>query len=259
MRKKEHKQLDMAEELFIKPNLTLKNLIVLRSKQDYENNLKQSIPPNKKAKADLMLNAMWHLIRVYYSEWEKNGGDFPYKEWDSLYILMKRYSTLRYVAVQISYLASSAAYFCKETGNYSIAVKFYEISLLNPPHDPVMHFYRLNNYGFCLNFLKRFAAAEVVLRRADSLQIPRSEKCIFNILWKDLGVSLEHQGRYEEAAEYYLKAACRTGRRYGAVKHLDRLLQRVPSIKKIPEIEAWGLKFRKNVFEQYMFGFEIKS
>jgi tetratricopeptide (TPR) repeat protein len=49
--------------------------------------------------------------------------------------------------------------------------------------------------------------------------------------WKNLGVTLEHQGKYEEAAERYQKAAiCSRGERR-SIRHFFRLLKRQPVLR----------------------------
>lgn len=123
------------------------------------------------------------------------------------------------------------------------------------PQGPVDLFCRINDYAFLLNLSRRFEESERILRAVGKVGLPREYRCLYKIFWKNLGVSLEHQGRYEEAAECYLKAVCRSGKRYGAVKYLERLLRRYPSLKRIPEIRNWGLKYRKNDFEQYSWDF----
>ena len=54
--------------------------------------------------------------------------------------------------------------------------------------------------------------------------------------WKNLGVSLEHQEQYEEAAECYLKAVvCSEGEKR-TIDHLFRLVERHPSLKETPAL-----------------------
>ena len=105
-------------------------------------------------------------------------------------------------------------------------IKTKEASLNSTPptfsRDPINLFCRLNDYAFFLNYSERFADAEKVLKVAGRVGLPIEYGCFYKIFWKNLGVSLEHQGRYEEAAECYLKAVCRSGQKYGAVKYLEK-------------------------------------
>lgn len=123
--------------------------------------------------------------------------------------------------------------------------------------NPMHLFCRLNDYAFLLNLSERFEEAEKVLRAVGRVGLPSEYRCLYKILWKNLGVSLEHQGQYEEAAECYLKAVCRSGKRYGAVKYLERLIGRHPSLKKIPEVSAWLRTYRKQDFNQYSLDFNL--
>jgi len=55
--------------------------------------------------------------------------------------------------------------------------------------------------------------------------------------WKNLGVSLEFQKKYEEAAECYFRAICCSHGERRSVKHFLRLLERQPAIaEKYPDI-----------------------
>lgn len=124
-----------------------------------------------------------------------------------------------------------------------------------PCEDPVRFFLELNRYAFFLIFTERFEEAERILELAGRVGLPFGYRSLYKILWLNLGVSVEHQGRYEEAAQYYVKASCRTGKRYGAVKFLERLLARCPSLKRIPEVSTWLRTYRKQEFDQYSLDF----
>lgn len=123
--------------------------------------------------------------------------------------------------------------------------------------DPVQFFLKLNHYAFSLNFEERFEEAERVLEFTSRVGLPFGYECFYKTLWLNFGVSVEHQGRHEEAAQYYMKASCRTARRCGAVKFLERLLVRHPSLKKIPEVSAWLRTYRKQDFNQYSLDFNL--
>ena len=86
------------------------------------------------------------------------------------------------------------------------------------------HFYwQVNNLGFCLNYLERFAEAEPFLRlaiKADPLR---------HNAWKNLGVSLEYQGKFTQAWDSYKRSSelCPSDDR--ASRHLERMLERFGS------------------------------
>lgn len=137
--------------------------------------------------------------------------------------------------------------FCNETGislvlegtrsekdrDYRSAFRFYCESLKFEIADPFYKYFQLNNYGFCLNFMQKFGEAEEFLRAAIAIAPNR-----YNAL-KNLGVSLEHQGRFVEAAECYYNAVFYGRGEARAVAHYKRLLERQPSLKEnYPQYEV---------------------
>ena len=122
---------------------------------------------------------------------------------------------------------------CSEKcGDYESALKFYKAALGFQVSDPKLRYFRLNNFGFCLNFFRRFEAAEEFLRAAVAMA-PK----LYNA-WKNLGVTLEHLAKYEEAAECYLKAIRCSRGEPRSVRHFKRLLERQPALAgKYPDIE----------------------
>ena len=68
--------------------------------------------------------------------------------------------------------------------------------------------------------MRRFVAAEGFLRDAIEFDPGR-----YNA-WKNLGVSLEHQGRHEEAAACYFEAVTKSGNERRSVLHFRRLVER---------------------------------
>lgn len=77
-----------------------------------------------------------------------------------------------------------------------------------------------NNSGYCLNMLGRFKEAELFCRNAIKI-----EPSLFHNAYKNLGLSLQGQGHYEEAAECYVKATQLCPRDQRALKHLEDLVQ----------------------------------
>ena len=132
--------------------------------------------------------------------------------------------------------------------DYETALKLYQESmafeLKNPSpaylsaevRETRPRYFRLNNIGFCLNFLKRFDEAEEYLRAAVDLYPPHF------FAWKNLGVSLEHLGKYKEAAEAYWTGIRRSAKGEIHIKHLRRLIDRQPSLCDMP----WMSVFKKN-------------
>lgn len=119
-------------------------------------------------------------------------------------------------------------FYCEKVRDYESGIVFYSACVDLPVEDPFIKYYSLNNLGFCLNVCRKFDEAERILRQAIAFN---SEK--YNS-WKNLGVSLEWQGQYEEAAECYLKAYNISKGEPRSHLHLKRLLDRHPTLKKLP-------------------------
>jgi tetratricopeptide (TPR) repeat protein len=88
----------------------------------------------------------------------------------------------------------------KERANdYAAAEQYYRRGVkLNTNHGKYSYFL-LNNIGYCLNMLGKYSEAEVFLRKAIDFDPERANG------YKNLGISMERQEKYKEAAELYLK------------------------------------------------------
>lgn len=106
--------------------------------------------------------------------------------------------------------------------DYDAAITAYQTGLTFP-HGRWLAYYLRNNLGFCLNFKRRFAEAETWCRGAIAIS-PEPYNA-----WKNLGVSLEHQGRPLEATLCYVCAISQGRGEHRSRMHLRRLVQRVPS------------------------------
>ena len=118
--------------------------------------------------------------------------------------------------------------YCEKGRDFESAVDFYSACVRSPKTDIRIIYFSQNNLGFCLNFLRRFDEAERFLREAVFV-CPEKYNA-----WKNLGVSLEWQGQYEEAVECYLKAVTISKGEPRSHLHLKRLLDRHPTLKKLP-------------------------
>ncbi|MBW6521840.1 MAG: tetratricopeptide repeat protein [Desulfoarculaceae bacterium] len=89
-----------------------------------------------------------------------------------------------------------------------------------------------NNRGFCLNQLGRYDEAETYCRKAIEINGDR-----YNA-YKNLGVALQGQGRYAEAAECFLRAAFIFPPDYRSIEHLEELFanHREEVEREIPDI-----------------------
>ena len=221
-----HKR-DMPAELFTMSEQNTEFWIPPKSKEEYISDLTSSINAQEKIKIIEM------LIEIYRLDGIKKGGRYIEEGRDELIELMKKCLRGFSMKDSIARLALREGGYCEKMGDYLSALKFYEASLLYRVDDLKLHYFQLNNYGFCLNSLERFADAEKILREAVGL-IPQQYNA-----WKNLGVSLEHQGQYEEAAGCYLKAVLCSNKEPRLVAHLERLVERYPSLIQIPTIAQW--------------------
>lgn len=126
-------------------------------------------------------------------------------------------------------------------------------------YDFIQFFHKLTRYAFFLNFMEEFEEAEKVLRFAGRLSLPYGGHFLYKAFWINLGVSVEHQGRYEEAAKYYVKAVHCRGKKYAPWKYLERLLVRRPSLKRISEVRAWLRTYRKQECDQYLMDLNLSE
>ncbi len=85
-------------------------------------------------------------------------------------------------------------------GEYSQAVDAYTRALGSSGQSAWLEYFINNNLGFCLLIARRFDEAEKHLRVAISINPDRHNA------WKNLGVSLEHQGKIEEAFGCFCRA-----------------------------------------------------
>lgn len=132
------------------------------------------------------------------------------------------------------------ALFYLTAGQYMEMVHDYRSALLcyhrarplEPEHQEVWYLIN-NNIGYCLAFLDNFAEAEPYCLIAISIDPLRHNA------YKNLGLSLEGQQKYVEAADNYIKASmlCPADKR--ALNLLENLVARIDSVAyEIPDIEA---------------------
>ena len=166
--------------------------------------------------------ALFALIRLYRSRNTGNQGKYTA---DARQDLIRIIEENGQGVVAKAFIGEGA--YCEGIRDYESAADFYVACVRVPKTDKMMIYLSLNNLGFCLNYLRRFAEAEKFIRQAIAVS---PEK--YNA-WKNLGVSLEWQGQYEEAAECYLKAVQLGRGEPRSQMHLYRILRRHPTLRKI--------------------------
>jgi len=219
---------DMAAELFIKPAQNTKSLMPPKSKEEYIKDLESCCTLEER------LFALRCLMEVYRLSGLKNGGYYSEEGCNELIDLLRNYGKDVQLREHVAQLACMEGAYCERARDYPKAIKFYEASLVVfELNNLTARYYQYNNLAFCLNYSERFLEAEEYLRKAIAI-LPKQYNA-----WKNLGVSLEHQGQYEEAAVCYLKAIFLSHGEQRSRRHLDRLIERQQWLKESPAIKEW--------------------
>ena len=117
--------------------------------------------------------------------------------------------------------------------NFEAAIKNYSEAMTLEPADNATWYFIHNNLGYCLNQLGRFAEAEPYCRSAIEIEPRRCNA------YKNLGISLEGQGDYADAANCYIKAVHENASDPRALKHLEELAEKHPAVTvDVPEFDA---------------------
>ena len=114
---------------------------------------------------------------------------------------------------------------------YQVAITYYSHAFsLEPINNPTWYLIN-NNLGYCLNHFNNFSDAEGYCRNAIKIDPERHNA------YKNLGIALEGQGKYPEAAESYLKAVKANAGDPRAFGLLEKLVMEHPEIEEhIPDI-----------------------
>jgi len=172
--------------------------------------------------------ALGKIVLIYRAKNISNDGKYAPDTRQALISVLEQHA--KECAVDV--LIREGAY-CEKGHDFASAVDFYSACVRTHKTDIKVIYFSYNNLGFCLNFMRRFDEAEKHLREAVFVCPER-----YNA-WKNLGVSLEWQGEYEEAAGAYLKAIDLSRGEPRSQMHLKRILGRHPSLKKIPCFSKW--------------------
>lgn len=99
-----------------------------------------------------------------------------------------------------SFFAFSVGSLMEQNQRYADAVNWYSEACKYKSSTLEIAYFSQNNLAFCFNILDRYREAELCCRRAISLDQERHNA------YKNLGIALEAQNKYKEAAECYIKA-----------------------------------------------------
>jgi tetratricopeptide (TPR) repeat protein len=115
--------------------------------------------------------------------------------------------------------------------DYAAAISYYSHAFsLEPINNPTWYLIN-NNLGYCLNHFKKHTEAEGYCRNAIRIDQERHNA------YKNLGIALEGQGKYPEAAESYFKAVKANAGDPRAFGLLEKLVVEHPEIQEqLPDI-----------------------
>ncbi len=220
MDKKEN--INMADELFEMSVQNVDFLLPPKSKEECIASLKDHANPDERMKSLVM------LVEIYRLEGLRSGGRYREQGCEELIVRMKMLASTSDLKERVARIALKEGAYCEKIGDIPKAIQFYQASNdIYKLNDPWGRYFQINNLAYCLNFALRFSEAETLLREATAL-LPDQYNA-----WKNLGVSLEHQGQFEEAAECFLKAINLSGGEHRSRWHFERLIERHPSLRKI--------------------------
>lgn len=113
----------------------------------------------------------------------------------------------------------------EKANDFELAVRFYSEAIGMEPCRQFTWYYIHNNLGYSLNQLGRFSEGEVYCRRAIEISpIPCNAH-------KNLGLALQGQGKYAEAAECFVRATQANASDPRSTIHLEQLLKDHPELQ----------------------------
>lgn len=212
-------EIDMDEELFIGPRDNFTANIPPESREHYLEALKSA------GNMPDVVTALMALTDISRVERALKNGRFSRELADQFVNDLRLLISTKYESLAGCHLVAEGAY-CEGVGDYVWAARFYRGAIDFKIDDRKAAYYRFNNLGFCLNYLRQFEKAEKILRKAIE-----SEPKAYNA-WKNLGVTNEHLGRVQIASKCYMHAINYSNGESRCIKHLLRLVARNPELKK---------------------------
>ncbi len=166
-------------------------------------------------------NALWDLV-VFYSVTDRQMMAFSYVE-----RLLAMTDDLEKKAVYYLTLGQ----LMEQTQDYESAISFYTRAFSLEPVISNTWYLINNNLGYCLNHFGRYQQAEPYCRAAIKIDPLRHNA------YKNLGISLEGQGQFTEAARCFIQAVKANAADPRACHHLEDLITKHPEIsEEMPDI-----------------------
>jgi tetratricopeptide (TPR) repeat protein len=130
----------------------------------------------------------------------------------------------------------------EQKGDYEGAITYYSQALSLEPSDTHTWFFIHNNLGFCLNHFAAYAEGERYCRKAIDIDPDRPNG------FKNLGISLQGQGRMAEAASMFIQAVRVEASDPRSLHHLEALVAGHPEVsREIPDIQEQLIACREAV------------
>ena len=118
----------------------------------------------------------------------------------------------------------------EQNSDHISARDYYRRALAKNPSSEFTLYYGNNNLGYCLNHFSEYEEAELYCRKAISID-PEKHNA-----YKNLGISLEGQGKYSDAASNYIIAIRKNSSDPRALNHLRKLIKNHDVSAGIPDI-----------------------
>ena len=154
-------------------------------------------------------DALLRLSRVY------SKGNRP----QEAVPLMERLATVTQDPEKKAFCHLSVGQLLEQLREYDMAMEHYSHALLLEPSNACSWYFVHNNIGCCLNHAERFEEAEQYCREAIRIDPTRYNAYI------NLGVSLEAQERFVEAAKSFLDAMKANAVDIELIEHLEGLVE----------------------------------
>jgi tetratricopeptide (TPR) repeat protein len=173
---------------------------------------------------------------LLHSRMQEKRAEFEVAVWQ----LVRFYSISKQPEIAAKYIAflmsltddpeRQAAYWLalgqtmEQVGDFQAAAKYYRQAFSMEPTESDTWYFINNNLAYCLIQLGQFQEAEPYCRAAIRIG-PRKQNA-----YKNLGLALQGQGKYSEAAKSYVLAVRANSADPRALQHLEALLQQHPEV-----------------------------
>jgi tetratricopeptide (TPR) repeat protein len=169
----------------------------------------------KEAQAGNPIKAMWNLANFYKASHQVEKAEKAVRE------LLAKVPDVENKA----YLVMSLGQLAEMTKDFDLAVCFYMEGVSMEPCSQFTWYYLHNNLGYSLNQLGRFEEGELYCRRAIEITAkPQNAH-------KNLGLALQGQGQYTEAARCFVTATQANASDGRSAKLLEELIQQHPELE----------------------------